>query len=119
MRTAPTAATGGAMTQREGITMSDTDSNRLLTTFFTVSANAFARAEERDIVVHVNDTNRNIVTLEVGGLRITTDRDNWGAIFKEFAAVLSGEVVAMEQARTVRVAFDDANRTADLKLVTE
>lgn len=95
--------------------MSETNPNRLLTTFFTVQANAFARAEDRDIVVRVNRKNDDIVTLEVGGVAISTDRDNWGAIFRTFAQVLNDEV----QTRTVRVVFDDANRSADLKLVTE
>jgi hypothetical protein len=79
--------------------------------------NLFAHRSDKKITVRVNPNDPDIVTLIVAGLQISTLRDNWKAIFNEFAYVLTSELEAKVPARTFRLDFNDGERT--LKVVPE
>jgi hypothetical protein len=91
--------------------MSDSKPTELVSTFFSVTADAFSH--DRQIEVHINPNNRDIIALKVAGFRISTDRDNWARIFNEFARVCTADILEVNvPTRTFRIAFDDENRTA-------
>lgn len=74
--------------------MSTSESTQLVSNFFMVSVNdLFASPKRNDIEVDINPDNRDIISLVIAGLRITTDRDNWAKIFNEFARVCTAEVL--------------------------
>jgi len=80
-------------------------------TFLTIGADAFGDRDQT-IRVHVNHLNPDIVQLEVGGLRIATVRDNWAAIFRTFAEVITAHTATIvAPQRRFRMDFDDENRT--------
>jgi hypothetical protein len=98
--------------------MSDRQPTELASHYLYVTVdNLFASRNNTKITVRVNNNDPEIVTLIVAGLQISTVRDNWKAIFNEFATVLTSELEAKVPARTFRLDFNDGERT--LKVVPE
>jgi hypothetical protein len=102
----------------EGKPMPNDKPTELVSTFLMVAAEAFANERDRQIRVDINKGDPDIISLVVGGFRITTVRDNWARIFGEFARVVTSEVVEVKvPTRTFRFDFNDTDR--ELKVVPE
>lgn len=98
--------------------MPERQPTELVSTFLTVTAEAFANPRQKQISVDINRQTPDIISLVVGGFRITTVRDNWARIFNEFARVVTSEIMEVKvPTRTFRFDFNDTDR--ELKVVSE
>ena len=99
--------------------MSEQQPTELPSSYLSITCDA-APSDKLALRVRINDKDPDIITLIVGGMRISTVRENWARIFNEFAATVTDEIVEVTAPkRTFRIDFNDTDRTAHIKAVAE
>ena len=99
--------------------MSETKSTRELPEgfhdFFNIICDGFPSFAKgrRKVEVRVNANNPDIVTLELGGFRITTIRSAWAVVVGALVDIIGAENIEITvPAKTFRIEFDDTNLEA-------
>lgn len=85
--------------------------------FFHIICDAFPNFHKgkgnHKVQVRVNHNNPDIVTLEVGGFRITTIRSAWAVVIGALVDIIGAQNIEITvPAKTFRIEFDDTNLEA-------